>query len=648
MTISAEALNRAVEANDLAEVRRLLEAGADLDLAQPLGYAIAHKRAEIVLALIEGGAEINAPIEVNVTRGLPIEAQSTTITDYLTWALYKKLRGVALALVEHGADVHAPDALALAAQRGYTKVVAAMLERGANDRAAAMYEAARKGRSGALHRLVDALGVDLELRVWDKSSLLDIAAKRGWTWLAESWVAAGGPLDTPGDYGRTPLHEALAHRNFSVAQVLCAHGADMLIALERSGYTPLHLAAGVGAQEVVKMWCAAGGDLNVATDKGKTPLTESLPEHPNVARLLIAYGADVHARTKRNSVEGYTPLHLAAEGGLLDVAQVLLDHGADPKARNAQGDTPLTLAERRGNMEMAHFLRQHGARNTADSLQQLLTPLTHRSTPYYAYRYFAKQGNYLATAVRSLAAMPETERIAATPIFHSHLGRRLRWIAMGYDQAPGMFDRLIELGVPLDDADDHGFTALHYASDLGDRECVDELLQHGASPNVKNHYGYTPLHYAACHDDPALVSALLEAGAAPAATLTQGRLAGWTPLHFALSHEHAANVALLRPLSPPVGEVEPGSHGLRGVFSINPNMCKPAEKTTPIHRHEVYRCVQCNERALYIIGSIADGTGLHAESTQHFTCANCGAHLIKVWTAGLKIHSGSLPWHILE
>ncbi len=77
-------------------------------------------------------------------------------------------------------------------------------------------------------------------------------------------------------------------------------------------------------------------------------------------------------------------------------------------------------------------------------------------------------------------------------------------------------------------------------------------------------------------------------------------------------------------------------------------MSKPAEKTTRIYRHKVYRCVQCNDRALYIIGSISDGAGLDAESTQYFICANCGAHHIQVWTDRLKIHSGNLPWHVLE
>jgi len=97
-----------------------------------------------------------------------------------------------------------------------------------------------------------------------------------------------------------------------------------------------------------------------------------------------------------------------------------------------------------------------------------------------------------------------------------------------------------------------------------------------------------------------------------------------------------------------VEKVTPGSHGLHGVFTGDYNAFQPFEKTARIHLHEFHRCVKCNERALYIIGSTSDGTDLHAESTHYFTCANCGAHQIQVWSHGLELYSGRLPWHVLE
>lgn len=51
-----------------------------------------------------------------------------------------------------------------------------------------------------------------------------------------------------------------------------------------------------------------------------------------------------------------TPLHIAAFKDKHDVAEVLLDHGADPNVRDKFGMTPLHVAAMRGNMELVRRL----------------------------------------------------------------------------------------------------------------------------------------------------------------------------------------------------------------------------------------------------------------------------------------------------
>ncbi|MGH9731018.1 MAG: ankyrin repeat domain-containing protein, partial [Candidatus Acidiferrales bacterium] len=58
---------------------------------------------------------------------------------------------------------------------------------------------------------------------------------------------------------------------------------------------------------------------------------------------------------------GHSPLHEAAAGGKLEIARLLLDHGADPNARTDDGQTPLSMAESKGQTEPATLLRQRGA-----------------------------------------------------------------------------------------------------------------------------------------------------------------------------------------------------------------------------------------------------------------------------------------------
>jgi ankyrin repeat protein len=76
-----------------------------------------------------------------------------------------------------------------------------------------------------------------------------------------------------------------------------------------------------------------------------------------VKALLKADPELVHSKAG----DGATPLHVAAESGYEDVAQVLLAGGAVVDARDVHGDTPLHLAASKGQRGMAELLLAHGA-----------------------------------------------------------------------------------------------------------------------------------------------------------------------------------------------------------------------------------------------------------------------------------------------
>ncbi|TRM57323.1 ankyrin repeat-containing domain protein, partial [Schizophyllum amplum] len=56
-----------------------------------------------------------------------------------------------------------------------------------------------------------------------------------------------------------------------------------------------------------------------------------------------------------------TPLHRAAEDGHLELARLLVDHGADIEAQEEEGRTPLHLTAEGGHCEVARFLIDKGA-----------------------------------------------------------------------------------------------------------------------------------------------------------------------------------------------------------------------------------------------------------------------------------------------
>jgi uncharacterized protein len=81
--------------------------------------------------------------------------------------------------------------------------------------------------------------------------------------------------------------------------------------------------------------------------------------HPDAAALLLEHGADSRARA-RNPME-VEPLHSAAAADQTEIARMLLDAGADPNAKQEGGFAALHAAAHSGNSELAELLIQRGA-----------------------------------------------------------------------------------------------------------------------------------------------------------------------------------------------------------------------------------------------------------------------------------------------
>jgi uncharacterized protein len=83
------------------------------------------------------------------------------------------------------------------------------------------------------------------------------------------------------------------------------------------------------------------------------------PNGPAIVRLLIAQGADPNSRTEGGAPE--TPLHWAASSDDVDVAEALIDGGADLEAPGGSIGTPLDNAIGYGCWHVARLLVRRGA-----------------------------------------------------------------------------------------------------------------------------------------------------------------------------------------------------------------------------------------------------------------------------------------------
>ena len=74
-------------------------------------------------------------------------------------------------------------------------------------------------------------------------------------------------------------------------------------------------------------------------------------------RMLIEFGADVKAKSK----SGFTPFLFAVRDGHMDAAKVLLDHGANVNDVAPDGTNALNMAVVNAYFELASVLLDHGA-----------------------------------------------------------------------------------------------------------------------------------------------------------------------------------------------------------------------------------------------------------------------------------------------
>ncbi len=127
--------------------------------------------------------------------------------------------------------------------------------------------------------------------------------------------------------------------------------------LARDGFSPLALAAFFGRLDTVAILLERGAEINITSDNDRqsTPLHLAIAgEYLEVAHLLLDHGADPNARQEDDS----TPLHEAAQTGQVEMIKLLLAHGADPTLENVQARTPGALAQEMGYLEAADLLNQ--------------------------------------------------------------------------------------------------------------------------------------------------------------------------------------------------------------------------------------------------------------------------------------------------
>ena len=390
-----------------------------------------------------------------------------------------------------------------------------------------------------------------------------------------------------------------------------------------------------GDVEAVKRLIARGADVNAEDGQGHTPLyviADAGGGNVDVAEVLIAHGADLEKRCTRRYCRPETALHRAAENGQLGLVQLLIREGADVNAEGDHQGTPLHLAAEAGCEEVVEVLLSGGA-----DLKR--RDWTGRSPLHYA----ARSGHLgvvetLVERGADIDARGQGQWAEFTPLHEAAYegnaevvdlllskgaridiakeGDSLMFLAASRGLL-NLAQRLIAGGVDASygGGDSMREAALGWALAKGHTEVARLLIEHGADIHVEVGRSGTPLHVAACECDLGLVELLLARGATPDDKDENGS----TPLHWAARY----------------GSIEIAQRLIAHHADIN---ARNYAQTTPLH------CAVPQDHVDMVRVLLANGADANAREEDGDTPLHLAVARGRTEAVKLLLQCGAKPW----
>ena len=475
------------------------------------------------------------------------------------WAAQGDLR-----LIEAARSSDAKTVRTLIAQRAPVGAVDA-------DGSTALHYAVRTGNLEIAAMLI-AGGADVKAATRYNINPLAIACANGNAPMIELLLKAGADPNSSSEEGQTALMTAALSGKVDAIKALLAHGAKVNVQEPVKGQAALMWAASEGNTAAVETLIEFGASVKAKSKSGFTPLLFAVRNgHKGTVEMLLAHGANANDVAP----DGTSALNVAVVNACFEVASVLLDHGADPNAPDARGSALHTLSWLRkpgsdggnglgkrswspplptGNMsalELAQALLEHGANpNIRINIKERVfdeggtsrnPPLIHLgrhyvtfsgATPLYlaarngdapymrllvAHGADPKMPNVLGITPLIAAAgldywegesagpftgVTEQERLEAVKLA-IELGNDINTAAVFGDYKMEGTPEYMLLYYPLNmsvlastvpgDPRWSGSTALHGAVVSGQTSIVQYLVDHGAKLDAKTKTGWTPL-----------------------------------------------------------------------------------------------------------------------------------------------------------
>ncbi|MEZ0260557.1 MAG: ankyrin repeat domain-containing protein [Alphaproteobacteria bacterium] len=347
-------------------------------------------------------------------------------------------------------------------------------------------DAAHQNRKHEFRAVIDKWGEVLEAFVThpafdattgcDGKPYINFAVDASTPGVVSALLARGASIESITAAGDTPLLQAAQHCREDFTELLLGKGANVNAvnnAGEDAVSTLLKKAANMCAEE------ADLYDFQLKDHRPETARREAL------ATLLI----NQQGFNAKGAAGGQPYIALAAAGTGIAVVEALLAKGANVDAQDSAGDTPLFKAARAGNQEMAEFLLQKGAdarhiNATGETLESIVlkgfadfvnTPLRtgHKQTR-------AKWEKFSAWAIEKDGYNIEAAAGGLT----------LLGLAARLDE-PALVEALLKKGADINGQHDSGYTPLMAAVQGCRKEFAQALLSGGARLDITTKTGET-------------------------------------------------------------------------------------------------------------------------------------------------------------
>ncbi len=449
------------------------------------------------------------------------------------WRLFTGLIAVSAAFAASGDDA----GLIAAARNDDPSTVKALLQQGANpnqreaDGSTALAWAVIRNNAALAESLLQA-GADPNLTNELGIGPLALAVTTGSAELLRLLLDRKADPNLARENGETPLMTAAKMGRSDIVKLLLDRGASANVRDKKFGQTALMRAA--GSPESVKLLLEHGADVHAVTRSWDIKYTIYLPTTATLGKTGIPWNNEGDYTTKKG---GLNALFFAVQDNDPASVKMLLDAGIDVNSKSADGTTPLLAALYKWDPPKSTFVPGKGAPAAAGSSQrfganvQVAQLLLDRGanvqavdgsgyTPLHgaalAVAQAARTGNRQKSAygqtAAALALGPGDSEPPNTLQDSLALVRRL--LDAGADPNK---QTVYPTGGPAGDVRINpappGSSPMHIAASSGSVELARILNGHGGNPNLIRKDGHTPFSVAVLAGDLAIVKELAGHGA---------------------------------------------------------------------------------------------------------------------------------------